>query len=175
MSRPTPRCDLPALAHHLTCARYGYALDVPAGWYSEPVQGTPRVSGDCLAHPSDTGDTSASFTQDKSRSGFAEVVGAKKEKPRGQIAALLKLVPIPAAHVRYASVARHGATFTVVENTYSGKTSNGTPYKIYLLMGSARHRGVPLMFFGVVTVLKNPDAATQIAALKGAFASFHFI
>lgn len=59
-----------------TCARYGYALDVPAGWYSEPVQGTPRVSGDCLAHPSDTGDTSASFTQDKSRSGFAEVVGA---------------------------------------------------------------------------------------------------
>ena len=77
--------------------------------------------------------------------------------------------------MRYASVARHGATFTVVENTYSGKTSNGTPYKIYLLMGSARHRGVPLMFFGVVTVLKNPDAATQIAALKGAFASFHFI
>lgn len=77
--------------------------------------------------------------------------------------------------MRYSSVVREGTTFAVAEGSFSGKKDDDTPFKTYVLLASAEHRGVPLTFVGAVNLLKSPAPAAQVAAVKVAFASFRLI
>ena len=152
------------VATPFTCARYGYALDLQPGWHVDPQQGVPAA--DCSA---------VSITQNKSFNQILVLLGTRKDTPRGLIDAQLRTFKIQAKGVRYTTVIQHGTTFTVVQTTFSGRDSGGKPFQGYLLLGSAMHRGLPLLFLGAVNLRMNPDAAPQTIAVKRIFASFRLI
>ena len=156
----------------VTCSRYGYALDVPVAWHVNRTVGASAASGGC---PGFGVAPQFQFTQNEDRNGIGVIPGGTKDTPRGQIGALLSATGIPISEVRYSSRTQRGTVFTVVEGTFGGKNGDGPPSKLYLLLGGAVHRGVPLLFIGMVDLFKNPYPAPQIAAVKAAFASFHFI